>query len=129
MPLSYEISEAEKLIRIHATGPVNSDDLPPMSATLAEDPGIRPGMRFLVEASDVAPHLSFTDLRNAAQLLSTLRKKGVRKMAIVADTAHIFALAKVYAVFAPPAAVDVEVVRDLASAMRWLEARPGSRTI
>lgn len=37
MPLSYAVSEAEKLVRVSATGIVNSDDLPLMTSSLVTD--------------------------------------------------------------------------------------------
>lgn len=125
MPLSYAISDSERLVRVNATGSVTSDDLPPMTSSIAADTKILPGMRFLVEAADVEPDLTFSDLRNAAGVLANLNAKGVHEMAIVTDTTHVYALAQVFAVFAPPSTVDVRVFRERAEAMRWLNAKPG----
>ena len=125
MPLSYAISNSERLVRVRATGSVTSDDFPPMTSSLATDTNILPGMRFLVEAADVQPDITFSDLRNAAGVLPSLNAKGVREMAIVTDTTHLYALAQVFAVFAPPSSVDVRVFRERAEAMRWLDAGPG----
>lgn len=120
MPLSYAISEVERLVRVSATGSVTSEDLPTMTSALVADTKILPGMRFLVEAADVEPDLTFSDLRNAALILSDLKAKGVREMAIVTDTAHVYALAQVFAVFAPASSVDVKVFRSRSDATRWL---------
>ncbi len=125
MPLSYAISDVERLVRVNATGSVKSEDLPPMSSSLAADTKIVPGMRFLVEAEDVEPDLTFSDLRNAADILSKLNAKGVSEMAIVTDTTHVYALAQVFAVFAPASSVDVKVFRKRSEAMRWLDAGAG----
>ena len=125
MPLSYAISDSERLVRVNATGSVTSDDLPQMTSSLASDTKIVGGMRFLVEAADVQPDLTFSDLRSAAGVLSALNAKGVHEMAIVTDTTHVYALAQVFAVFAPPSSVDVRVFRDRTEAMRWLDAGRG----
>ncbi len=121
MPLSYAISPNEKLVRVSATGAVHSDDIPKFTASLIGDAGIGRGMSFLVEANDVEPDLTFTDLRNAAGALQDLKAKGINTMAIVTDTTHIYALAQVFAVFAPAATVDVKVFRDISEALKWLK--------
>jgi hypothetical protein len=123
MPLSYAISAVEKLVRVSATGSIMSEDLPRMASSLIADTDIGPGMRFLVEANKVQPDITFTDLQNAAGTLSQLREKGVRMMAIVADTTHIYGLAQVFAVFVPPVSVDVKVFRKLSEATAWLKAQ------
>jgi hypothetical protein len=120
MPLSYAVSQKEKLVRVSATGAVHSDDIPRFTASLVGDGGIGKGMRFLVEANEVEPDLTFTDLRNAAGALRDLKVKGVDTMAIVTDTTHIYALAQVFAVFAPAATVKVKVFREIADALKWL---------
>lgn len=127
MPLSYAVSPKEKLVRVSATGAVHSDDLPRFTASLVEDRGIGKGMRFLVEATDVEPDITFTDLRNAAGVLRDLKVKGVESMAIVTDTTHIYALAQVFAVFAPAATVEVKVFREIAEALKWLKNPLGSK--
>lgn len=121
MPLSYAISDVERLVRVKASGPVTSEDLPPMTSSLVAETKILPGMRFLVEAADVEPDLTFTDLRNAAAFLANLNAKGVREMAIVTDTTHVYGLAQVFAVFAPASSVAVKVFRDRTTAMHWLD--------
>ncbi len=125
MPLSYAISDIERLVRVNATGSVTSEDLPPMSSSLAADNNILPGMKFLVEAEDVEPDLTFSDLRNAADTLSKLKAKGVREMAIVTASMHLYALAQVFAVFTPPMSVDVRIFRNRSDAMQWLEGAAG----
>ncbi len=123
MPLSYVVSEAEQLVRVVASGSVTSDDLPRMTSSLIADRNILPGMRFLVEAANVDPDLTFTDLRNAANALRNLNDKGVADMAIVTDTAHLYALAQVFAVFAPASTVAVKVFRNGDEAMAWLKSQ------
>lgn len=111
------------MVRVSASGLVTSDDLPRFTASLIADSAIVSGMRFLVEAEDVDPDLTFSDLQNAASALKALNDKGVADMAIVTDTTHVYALAQVFAVFAPPASVAVKVFRTLTEAMAWLKAR------
>ena len=123
MPLSYAVSEREMLVRVTANGSVTSDELPRMTSSLIADSTIRPGMRFLVEAAEVVPDLTFTDLRNAAGALRDLNEKGIEEMAIVTDTTHIYALAQVFAVFAPASTVTVKVFRNNDEAMTWLESK------
>ena len=125
MPLSYAISDMERLVRVNATGSVTSDDLRPLTSSLTADKNILPGMRFLVETAEVEPDITFTDLRNAAGVLTDLNAKGVRAMAIVTDTTHVYALAQVFAVFAPPATVEVRVFRERSEAMGWLDSSEG----
>lgn len=121
MPLTYAVSHPEKLVRVNATGPVNSEDLPAMTASLVADEAIGPGMRFLVEAEHVEPDLTFTDLRNAATALTNLNAKGVSEMAIVTHTTHVYALAQVFLTFAPASTIDVRVFRRLPEALAWLK--------
>ena len=128
MPLSYAVSGPEQLVRVRASGAVTSEDLPRLASSLAGDDDILPGMRFLVEAADVDPDITFTDLRNAAGVLTSLYEKGVSDMAIVTDTTHVYALAQVFAVFAPPATVSVKVFRTLPDATAWLKAQ-AERTV
>ncbi|MBA3646160.1 MAG: STAS/SEC14 domain-containing protein [Gemmatimonadaceae bacterium] len=123
MPLSYVVSDAEQLVRVVASGSVTSDDLPRMTSSLIADSNILPGTRFLVEAANVDPDLTFTDLRNAAVALRSLNEKSVADMAIVTDTTHLYALAQVFAVLAPASTVAIKVFRNGDEAMAWLESQ------
>lgn len=122
MPLSYAVFEAEQLVRVSATGIVGSDDIPTMNSSLLADRDIRRGMRLLVEAENVQPDLTFTDLNKAAGTLRTLAEKGVSHIAIVTDTTHVYALAQVFAAFALGSSVPIKVFRSSGEADEWLKS-------
>jgi hypothetical protein len=123
MPLSYAVSREEKLVRVRVTGSFVSEDMPKPASSPVADIEFGPGWRYLVDATDVQPDVTFTDLQNAAGGLTRLKEKGVGVMAIVTGTTHVYALAQVFAVFAPPLSVDVKVFRRLSEATAWLKAQ------
>lgn len=123
MSLSYAVSREEKLVRVKVTGNFLSEDMPKPESSPVADVEFGPGWRYLVEATDVRPDVTFTDLQKAAGGLTRLKEKGVEVMAIVADTTHVYALAQVFAVFAPPHSVDVKVFHKLSEATAWLKAQ------
>jgi hypothetical protein len=125
MPITYTISREERLIKAYATGVIRAEDLHPFLDALLADPDLKPGLRGLYDASDAAPDITILELAEVANRVLRLARRGLGRIAIVAQARATYRVAKTFSVLARAVGIDVEVFIDFPSAEAWLDDGPG----
>lgn len=120
MPISYSVAPVHKIVLVTATGICGREDMDTLRARLLTDDRIVPGMRMLLEATEVESLFTFTDLQEIAARLEGLFSKGINRVAVVADSRFIYSIAKTFRVFADNQPVQVCAFRKLEEAEGWL---------
>jgi hypothetical protein len=126
VPVKYTISAEQNLVVVTASGVVTRPDMDDLHHRLVADPEIRHGMRLILEAGDVDSQLSFSDLQEIAARLSGIFERGIGKVAVVADSAYVYSLAKTFAVFAANEPVRMKPFRRREEALEWLNSSQSS---
>lgn len=128
MPITYTISAEERLIRAFATGVIRADDLHSLIRSLLADPGLVPGLRGLYDASEAEPDITVLQLAEVAGEVRELLKRGLGRIAIVAQSRATYRVAKTFTVLAQAIGIDVDVFEEVAPAEAWLAENDGPWT-
>jgi hypothetical protein len=119
LPLLYTI--AGSLVFIRVIGRVSLTDTVELTANLLANPAFEATADLLVDASRGRPSLSYAEMRTTATRWATLVGR-LRRIAIVAPSDVIYALARAFQMFAERAGLTCEVFRNMAEARTWLAA-------
>jgi hypothetical protein len=125
MPISYTISPEERVIRAVATGIISAPDLHKLIDALLNDPGLEPGVRGLYDASDAAPDITILELAEVAGKVRQLLKRGLGRIALVAQSPATYRVSKTFTVLAQAIGIDVDVFTELPDAEAYLEKAKG----
>ncbi len=126
MPIRYTISRQDRVIRAVATGIISAPDLHHLIDSLLADPELGPGLRGLYDASEAEPDISILQLAEVAAKVRELLKRGLGRIAIVAQSRATYRVSKTFTVLAQAIGIDVDVFTDLTDAEDWLEEASGS---
>ena len=128
MPITYTISAEDRLVRASATGVIRADDLHGLIRSLLADPGLVPGIRGLYDASEAEPDITVLQLAEVAGEVRELLKRGLGRIAIVAQSRATYRVAKTFTVLAQAIGIDVDVFEELPAAEAWLAENDGPWT-
>ena len=126
MPISYTISREDRLIRAVATGTISAPDLHRLIDSLLEDPELVPGLRGLYDASQAEPDITILQLAEVARRVLALLKRGLGRIAVVAQSPATYRVSKTFAVLAQAIGIDVDVFTERPDAEAWLKEANGS---
>ena len=126
MPISYTISSEDRLIRAVATGVISAPDLHRLIDSLLADPDLKPGLRGLYDASIAEPDITILQLAEVAGKVRELLKRGLGRIALVAQSQATYRVSKTFTVLAKAIGIDVDVFTTLADAEEWLDLPNGS---
>ncbi len=125
MPATYRFDLPNRLVFSRAWGVLTGEEIKAHSRRLPTDPRFDPGFRQLQVYIDVeALSISDDDLRHIAGLNPW--GAGARR-AVVVTTPLQFALARQHEMLRVQAADEIQIFRDLPSALAWLGLPPGWR--
>jgi hypothetical protein len=126
MPVDYRIDAARRRVTLIISGAYAIDEVEGCYARLFADPGFRPGFDLLIDGRASRGTPATMDLRARARRAGELKARFSGRIALVAAAPDIvYALARMYAVYAEEHGVAAQVFTALAEAERWLDA-PGA---
>jgi hypothetical protein len=120
MPVTYEISREERLIKAVATGIIRADDLHQLIRSLLADPNFVPGLRGLYDSQHGEPDITILQLAEVAAEVRKLWNLGLGRIALVAGSQLTYRVEKTFSVLARALGIDVDVFTDLSEAEAWL---------
>ena len=123
MPISYTISRENRLIKAYATGSIRATEIHELLDAILADPDLGPGLRGLYDARYAKPDLAVIELAEIARKSRQLIKRGLGRIAIVAEYESTYRFSTMFSVLARALGVDVDVFRDLSTADAWLNER------
>ena len=128
MPITYTISSEQRRVSAFATGTIRAEDLHGLIRSLLADPALVPGLRALYDASEAEPDITVLQLAEVAGEVRELLKRGLGRIAIVAQSRATYRVAKTFTVLAQAIAIDVDVFEELEPAEAWLSEGEGPWT-
>jgi hypothetical protein len=126
MPISYTISRKDRLIRAVATGITSAPDLHKLIDSLLADPELRPGLRGLYDAREAEPDITILELAEVAGKVRELLKRGLGRIALVAQSPATYRVSKTFTVLAQAIGIDVDVFTELSDAEAWVVEANGT---
>ena len=121
MPVTYSISEAERLVRFHYHGaaPTFAEWRAATEAAMA-DPEYRPGFDFLADRRGVAAQ-SVEFVRNVVEFDRARQQEFVgSRLALVVDTAASYGMSRMLQALTDGLPFRVAIFHDLEAAEAWL---------
>jgi hypothetical protein len=128
MPITYTIVREQRRINAFATGTIRAGDLHGLVRSLLADPDLVPGLRGLYDASGAEPDITVLQLAEVAGEVRELLKRGLGRIAIVAQSRVNYRVAKTFTVLAQAIGIDVDVFEELPEAEAWLDENGGPWT-
>lgn len=125
MPITYSISREQRRVNAFATGTIRAEDLRGLIRSLIADPALVPGMRGLYDASEAEPDITVLQLAEVAGEVRELLKRGLGRIAIVAQSRATYRVAKTFTVLAQAIGIDVDVFEEPEAAEAWLDENGG----
>lgn len=122
MPLALELADPSTFV-VQASGGVAYDEVKQLIGELQAHSQFSPGMRILVDGRTVSEPPSAAELRLLAGELKPLLDRGLGAIAIVAESAPVYAAARMFGVFAQTVYARVGTFRDIDEGRRWLIAQ------
>ena len=120
MPITYTIDREQRRINAFATGIIRAEDLRGLIRSLLADPGLVPGLRGLYNSSYAEPDITILQLAETAGEVRQLLNRGLGRIAIVAQSATTYRVAKTFTVLARAIGINVDIFTELAEAEVWL---------
>jgi hypothetical protein len=120
MPITYTVSREQRRVNAFATGVIRAEDLHGLIRSLIADPALVPGLRGLYDASSAEPDITVLQLAEVAGEVRELLKRGLGRIAIVAQSRASYRVAKTFTVLAQAIGIDVDVFEELEPAEAWL---------
>jgi hypothetical protein len=125
MPTSFHVDAGSKVVFAVTRGETSSEEITGSLASLIDHPGYSPGMRVLLDMSDVVPSLHRPDIMEIARFVEENKGRiGDLKMAVVAPKDASFGMAQEQKVELEGSRIDMEVFRSVSEAREWLELGP-----
>ena len=126
MAITYSISREDRLINVFATGIIRADDLRGLISSLLADPNLGPGLRGLYDARYAEPDITIMQIAEVAGEVRQLQKRGLGRIAIVAQSQTTYRVAKTFSIIARAIGIDVDVFTEVDPAQAWLDERVDS---
>jgi len=126
MAITYNISREDHLIEVFATGIVRANDLHGLISSLLADPNLGPGLRGLYDARYAEPDITIMQIAEVAGEVRQLQKRGLGRIAIVAQSQTTYRVAKTFSIIARAIGIDVDVFTEVDPAQAWLDERVDS---
>ena len=126
MAITYSISREDRLIKVFATGIIRADDLHGLINSLLVDPNLGPGLRGLYDARYAEPDITIMQIAEVAGEVRQLQKRGLGRIAIVAQSQTTYRVAKTFSIIARAIGIDVDVFTEVDPAQAWLDERVDS---
>ena len=126
MAITYSISREDRLIKVFATGIIRADDLRGLISSLLADPNLGPGLRGLYDARYAEPDITIMQIAEVAGEVRQLQKRGLGRIAIVAQSQTTYRVAKTFSIIARAIGIDVDVFTEVDPAQAWLDERVDS---
>ena len=126
MAITYSISREDRLIKVFATGIIRADDLHGLINSLLADPNLGPGLRGLYDARYAEPDITIMQIAEVAGEVRQLQKRGLGRIAIVAQSQTTYRVAKTFSIIARAIGIDVDVFTEIDPAQAWLDERDDS---
>jgi hypothetical protein len=120
VPGEYRIDKSERVVYSRAWGVFTDEDLAETRASLFTDPAFSPDFAIVIDLSDVT-ELRLTS-RALLNLAMTSRFAPTVRRAIVVSSDVAYGMARMFAILTGREE-RVQVFRDRASALEWLEVR------
>lgn len=119
-PLRYRIDSERGLVYVTGGQPATFAEWHALVEQAVADPAFRPGFNFVRDGRElgVPPSPDYV-LRMVTYIAGRAASLGVRRWAVVAPHAAVFATARRSRALLAGSAVDIEAFRDLAAAERW----------
>jgi len=119
MPADYRIDRSKRIAFSRAWGLFTDQELADNRAALFSDPAFEPDMAQLYDFTGVTEaRISSAAIR---RLAPTSPFAATARRALVVSTDEVFGMARMYAILSGREEL-IQVFRDRASALRWLEA-------
>lgn len=119
MPIAYAFARPREITLI-ARGDVTFADIAVILDELLDDPRIEPGTHLLFDARQVHGVPSTPELRIIARDMAPLHQRGVDRMAVCAEGAFVYGVARMFGVFAEAFGLHVAAFRNMREARDWL---------
>jgi hypothetical protein len=108
--------------RVQSWGAVTVGEMERFIEALAGDPRLaHANACLLVDAREVSDLPSASELRGVAESMGRLVERGLGPMAIVADKAFVYGVARMFATYAEGVSLRVHPFRCIEEARSWLE--------
>lgn len=126
MRISYEIDAERRLVVTTVQGEVTAEDLRLHAEAMASDPQRRGTLDEIVDLTGATESsIATRAIRDFAQLMREKdRNTPGTKLALVAPANAAFGLARMFEAYRQHPSFEIQVFRDGASALRWLEREP-----
>jgi hypothetical protein len=126
MPVALRFVEPDT-VSVHASGRVTFQEVEGVLGDLLLDPRLS-GARMLIDCSAVHSTLSTPELREVARDLRPLLDRGLGPIAIIATSAFMYGVARMFSVFAGITGASVGAFRSEAEALIWLSEHASAVT-
>jgi hypothetical protein len=126
MAITYTISPEARLIKAVASGIIHAQDMDDFVDALLADAALERGLRVLYDTRDAVPDIRILQLAEVAGRALRLTDRGVRRIAMVADSKVTHRMSKTFAVLARALGMDIEVFTQPSAAEAWLDYVSGS---
>lgn len=120
MPISYTVAPEQRRLNVVATGIIQARDLHGLIRSLLADPDFVPRLRALYDASKAEPDITVLELAEVAREVRELLKRGLGRIAIVAQSPATYRVSKTFSVLAQAIGIDVDVFEERSAAEAWL---------
>ena len=123
MPASYKLQD--NLLRMELVGPTPPDEVIATFVTAMNDPKCPNPVSLLLDVrkSDSLETRPVPEIRRVAEFLGPYAARIGGRAAVVASSDVHFGLSRLGSVYSETVGVEVEVFRDLESAVTWLGAK------
>jgi len=118
MPFSFDVDERSGVLHIHAFGRVDDLELRDLSERLQHEVAYVSGYPIFCDCSAVTLVLVSSGLIEA---LAKFARPRTNFVAVIAPSAVVFGLARMYQVFTDPECARIRVFAGAAEAMAWFE--------
>jgi hypothetical protein len=124
MPVTYVCQG--NVLKLELVGQYAPDDVIATFMTALKDPQCPDPMALLVDVrrSETLASAAVADIRRVAEYLGPYAKRIGGRAAMVASSDVHFGLSRLGSVYSEGVGVDVQVFRDLESAITWLTSEP-----
>jgi hypothetical protein len=119
MPLRYDVPIASDLVFVSGFGAVSVADGTSLAHDMVSDERLAPSFAMLVRVAEVDVAV-VGNREGAAEAVTRLRKRGLRRTAVVAADDVGFGLGRMFATRAAEYGLAVQVFRDDLEAVSWL---------
>ena len=128
MPLTVRVDAETGIVHAEATGVLAMSELLTVLPELFASPDFQPGMAHLVDLTAAEDTTATADDLRAfvAEFQKEFDRIRTSRLAIVAENAVLFGMARMYETLAHPLPIPIRVLRDRDEAIVWLQEAPAS---